>query len=87
MTDRPGPGKSAERPAFPLAYFFLTVPEDPEALFPGDELREEDVREDEELRPERETEPLFELEEELRPETEPDFEEVESDVRSPWKIR
>ena len=66
-----------------MAYFFLMVPEDPEELFPGDELREEEVREDEELRPERETEPLFELEEELRPETEPDFGEAESGVRSP----
>ena len=63
------------------------LPEDPEALLPEDELREEDVREDEELRLERETEPLFELEDELRPETEPDFEEVEPDVRSPLKTR
>ena len=58
------------------------LPEDPEALLPEDELRE-----DEELRLERETEPLFELEDELRPETEPDFEEVEPDVRSPLKTR
>jgi hypothetical protein len=62
-------------------------PEDPEALLPEDELREEDVREDDELRLELADELRFELEDELFPETDPDFEDDELDALSPWKTR
>ena len=56
---------------------------------PEDDFGGEDERDGEELRPlERDAEPSLERGEELRPETEPDFEDGESAFRSsPWKTR